>query len=85
MMSTRNVAADYPPGADRTLLAFALTQAYRNLADDADQQELEYLARAVTNLANDLVFAASEAGAAQRERLAAAPFPRSRRPMFHAA
>lgn len=66
----RRAAFDLPAGYNRELLAYSLFYVIEDLALDADQEELKSLAHRATNVANNLVFAASEAGIEQRRRLA---------------
>jgi hypothetical protein len=62
-----------PPGdavPSRTALALTLMAYIQDVAECASQDELWYIAWRAMQMANDLSFAASDAGAAQRRRLA---------------
>ena len=69
MYETKRVEFDLPPGCDSRLVAYSLVRLLREVAETADEGERLYLASTVMNLANDLAFAASEAGADQRRRM----------------
>lgn len=73
MYEPKRVEFDLPPGCDSRLVAYSFVRMLREYAETADESELLYLANTVMNLANDLAFAASEAGADQRRRLSTNP------------
>jgi hypothetical protein len=67
---------DLPPRYDKQLLALSALRLIEDLADDlahdGDREALDYLAYRAARMSNNVCFTASEAGRAQRERLATA-------------
>jgi hypothetical protein len=76
MRPKQRLDLDLPPRYDSQLLAVAALRLLEDLADDlartGDRDGLDYLAYRAARMTDNVCFAASEAGAAQRKRLAEA-------------